>query len=246
MASTYLDLTNELLRRLLEGQLTASTFASARATQATAKDCIRAAVNEIYAREKEWPFNYVAGSQLLTVGTEEYALPADCDNVDWESFRIQKDDTLNVKTIPLHLISRDMWYKRYRPVDEDSGTDGVSVPSYVFDSVYGATRAFGVTPSPNEAYTVAFDYFKDPAQLSLWDDTVTIPVRYNYVILNHALVHFYMFKDNVDQARVWTETAKESLSVMRHALIAKKDDIKDTRTNYGGNLWRSTLGGNNG
>lgn len=236
--STYLELTNELLRRLLETELTSTEFPSARSTQATAKDCIRASVAEISAAEREWPYNYTTGTEVLVAGTLEYDFPTNYKMADWESFYIEKDDTLGVSTTVLQQMSRDNWFKRHRVSDLDAGASGSSVPRFVFDSNIGGVKSFGVTPVPDAAYTLKYEYYKKDVELSLYDDEVSIPKEFNYVIINGALKHFYMFKDNTEQAGIWTNEFNRTLNQMRHMLIPKKDDMLDTRVNYGGMSWR--------
>jgi hypothetical protein len=245
--STYLELTNELLRRTLDTELTASNFASATSTQATAKDLIKIAVDEIFASEEYWPFAYMTGEQLLSVGVEQYALPSSTglanNAVDWKSFRIEKDDTLGINTTPLELISHDEWKMFLRQYDEDSEADGRGVPKYVFvtnGAIASDNGSFGISPSPNEAYTVLFDYYVTNPDLSAYDDEVLIPSRFNFVIINFALKHFNMFKDNSEQATFWTSEAKKSLKSMRDNLLPRQDAMRSTVVNFGGNEWRST------
>ncbi len=248
--STYLELTNLLLRRTLDTELTQSNFASATSTQATAKDCIKAAVQEIYSEETEWPFRYRSGSQLLTAGNTEYSLPVTSNNetsaVDWDSFRIEKDNTLGVNTTPLKLISHDEWTQFYRDKDEDAGNDGLGVPKFIF-LTQGSTAndylSFGVTPSPNEAYTVIFDYNAIYPEFTNYDDNVGIPSRFDYVIINYALKHFNMFKDNTEQAAFWTSEARKSLAVMQSILMPRKDSMRSTVINFGGDLRRGAFFG---
>ena len=56
MATSYLDLTNELLRELNEVVLTASNFASAVGVQAHVKDALNKAYFDIINQEPQWPF----------------------------------------------------------------------------------------------------------------------------------------------------------------------------------------------
>lgn len=241
--STYLELTNELLRKLNEVEITSSTFPSLTGIQAAAKDSIRYSISEIMDAENEWSFNWVTGSQLLTQGQNEYTLPTDCDNADWESFRIRKDDVLNVNTTPLKLISKDYWYQNLRAADEDAGSDGVRMPDSVFMSNYGAVKSFGVTPSPERAYTVEFEYYLINAELNLYSDTVRIPDRYKFVIMSGALKHFNLFKDNVEQGAFWQKEFERNISGMRKSLAPRKDDLRDTRINFGGPTWMSVYRG---
>lgn len=54
MAVTYLQLTNELLRRLNEVVMDATDFATARNIQALAKDAVNSAIREILHSAQEW------------------------------------------------------------------------------------------------------------------------------------------------------------------------------------------------
>ena len=54
--STFINLTNELLRRLNEVQIDESSFASAKNVQALAKDAINSAIRQTLQDAQEWPF----------------------------------------------------------------------------------------------------------------------------------------------------------------------------------------------
>jgi len=62
MATTFLQLTNELLRELNEVALTSSTFANAIGVQQHAKDLINRAYLDIVTEEAKWPFLATAES----------------------------------------------------------------------------------------------------------------------------------------------------------------------------------------
>ena len=62
MATSYLDLTNELLRELNEVTLTTATFAGAVGVQQHVKDSLNRAYFDIINQEPQWPFLSVAES----------------------------------------------------------------------------------------------------------------------------------------------------------------------------------------
>lgn len=196
-STTFLALTNKLLRRLNEVELTQSDFPSARGVQAFAKDAINAAVAKISNQNFEWPFNATSTTQLLTVGTNTYSFPSNLKYADWNSFHVVKDDTLGTNTTHLKLISKDVWEDFYKDTDLNATTDGVNVPLFVFK---GNTYGFGVTPSPNLAYTIRYDYHMTFTSLDLYSDVSTIPPNFDEVIIQAGLYHFYMFRDNTEQA----------------------------------------------
>lgn len=228
MPTQFLDLTNKLLRRLNEVTIDQSDFMSARGVQAMAKDAINAAVQQISQYEPQWPFTAMSGTQILTAGTEEYDWPTDLKMVNWRSFFIQKDDTIGNGGTPLLFISRDLWYKKFKVSDQQVGTDGRSIPQYVFEKHgYG----FGVTPSPNEAYTVEFDYYKIQPVLSAYSDLSLIPTSFDEVIIQGSLYHFYMFRDNSQQAQQAEDRFKANLQHMRTVLINKENRIRSGQLN---------------
>lgn len=215
MSSTYLDLTNRVLRRLNQVELTASDFASARGIHAMAKDAVLDTVRKINSQKFEWPFNFAAGSQVLNISQERYTFPTDLRAIDWQSFFITKDDTLGVGTKRLQLISKDEWMKYFREIDVDSDV-GIGVPAYVF---HASNDAFGVTPSPDAAYTVTFNYFINTITLSAYGDTCTIPTEYDYVIVDGALNYMYMFLDNDSRAKSAEVDFNRGLQYMTQILI---------------------------
>ena len=223
MPTTYLDLTNKLLRRLNEVTIPQADFASARNVQAVAKDAIIASIERINQAEREWPFNAELGSQLLVVGQNEYDFPADLRSIKWDSFHIEKDDDLGVSYKNLHFVSRDYWDDYWKDKDYDSIPDGLDVPNMVFEKHgYG----FGVSPNPNEAYTVKFEYFAHSPTLSAYSDVSTIPTVFDEVIIQGGIYHFYMFRGNVEQASMSEDRFKRELREMRTNLIDKDDRIR--------------------
>jgi hypothetical protein len=88
--ATYLDITNELLRRLNEVVIDQSDFATVRNVQALAKDSVNSSVRKIIQSAQEWPFTLTTYEQTLTAGTGTYDFPADMSSVDWESFYIKQ------------------------------------------------------------------------------------------------------------------------------------------------------------
>jgi hypothetical protein len=233
MGSTYLELTNRVLRRINEVELDASSFTDCRGVHAAAKDAVLDTIRDINSQKFEWPFNAAAGTQLLTVGQELYTWPTDLRMVDWESFYIEKDDTLGCPTSRLEQISKDEWYKYLRSDDFDSTTLGRDRPRFIFEFDNGG---FGVSPSPNQAFTVKFRYWLKTIEMDVHTDETTIPEEYNQVITDGAINLLYMFLDNDERANVALSSYKRGLDYMSYILIPKDNYAYDRVNN------RSTLG----
>jgi hypothetical protein len=88
MATTYLTLTNRVLRELNETELTSSTFSSSRGIQTAVKDFVNKGIHDIYNETGEIPLLYTRTTQNLTTGDKEYDFPADFRKIDRDSFTI--------------------------------------------------------------------------------------------------------------------------------------------------------------
>lgn len=226
MGTTYLELTNRVLRRLNEVEIAQANFGNVLGVQAAAKDAVLDAVRKINSQKFEWPFNYAEGSQLLTVGQEEYSWPADLRVADWSSFYIERSTPLSINTKRLKPITKDEWYEKFRSDDLDSTTTGLRIPDYAFETFSGG---FGVTPSPERAYTVKFRYWIKTITLSAYSDTCTIPTEYDDVITDGAMYNMYMFMDNDERSAKVERDFKEGLNYMTYLLIPKDIQFRDTR-----------------
>jgi len=229
MPSTYLDLCNTVLRRLNEVEIAASEFDTVRGVQALAKDSVKTAVSKINQAEFEWPFNAAEHTQLLVQGQEEYVWPEFLKVADWNSFQIQKNTGLNTGFKTLKLIDRDEWYARHRDGDYDSGNQGRGVPDYVFAS-HG--NGFGVSPSPDAAYSVRFRYYLNYADLAAFNDQTRIPTSFDSVVVDGALYHMYMFKDNTEAAQAAFMSFENGIKDLQTLYINNFEYVRDTRVNF--------------
>lgn len=229
MPSTFLALTNMLLRRLNEVEIQEADFTGVRGVQALAKDAVRASIARINSAEFEWPFNAAEHSQTLTPGTEEYSWPSYFKTVEWNSFQLQGSTSLGVGTKKLKFVERDFWYDKLRSKDADAGATGISYPEYVFPS-HG--NGYGVSPSPDKSYTVTFRYFLTYADLQAAGDETRVPTIYDHVITEGGLYHMYMFRDNPEQANIAMAQFMQGIKEMQTVLINKYESIRDTRVRF--------------
>jgi hypothetical protein len=219
---TYLTLTNKLLRRLNEVEISQSDFPSVRGVQLVAKDAINASVQKIVQSEIKWPFNAQHKVQVLTVGTNTYPnWPTDLVLVEWDSFTMAPDINLGVYGHPLEFVSRD-WYLKYRKSEDDNHTvDGADQPYAVYEN---PPSGYGITPVPNQAFTISYDYWAGHTALVNYDDVSNIPDNYEETIIQGGLYH--MFRDNTTQADAASTQLKDQIQHMRTALINKEDRIR--------------------
>jgi hypothetical protein len=229
MPSTYISLCNQVLRRLNEVEVAEGAFDSVTGVQALVKDAVKAAVAKINQAEFEWPFNAAEETDTLVVGQEEYSWPSFYKIADWNSFQIQEDTALGVSYTTLKYIERDEWYKNHRDNDYSSGTDGISVPRFVFPS-HG--NGYGVSPSPDKAYTLKFRYYQNYSDISAADDVTRIPDSYDTVLVDGALYHLYMFKDNLESSQASFMAFEKGIKDLQTLYINNYEYIRDTRVKY--------------
>lgn len=229
MASTYINLCNMVLRRINEVEIAQADFGTVRGVQALVKDAVRAAIAKINQAEFEWPFNASEHTQVLTAGRTEYDWPDYFKIADFNSFQIQKDAALGVSYKTLSPIERDEWYKNSRDDDYEAGSAGRGVPDFVFPS-HGT--GFGVTPSPDQAYSVRFRYYLNYADITAATDVTRIPESFDTVIVDGALYHLYMFKDNLDAANAAFIAFESGLKDLQTLYINSYEYVRDTRIKF--------------
>ena len=105
MAYNYLELVNQINRRLNEVELTSSNFASSVGFYAHAKDAVNSSIRYINQTEYNWPFNHVTQEDVVTANTVRYGNPDDAKIIDANTFRIKEDATLGNDTRKLRILS---------------------------------------------------------------------------------------------------------------------------------------------
>lgn len=229
MPSTYISLCNQVLRRLNEVEISQSDFANVRGIQALVKDSVKAAVAKINQAEFEWPFNAAEHTQTLVAGQNEYTWPDFFKVSDWNSFQLQKNVSLDVDYTTLTYMDRDEWYSKHRDEDYKAGTAGKAQPTHVFP---GHGNGFGVTPSPDKAYSVRFRYYLNYSDITDFDDVTRIPSSFDTVIVDGALYHLYMFKDNLEAAQAAFIAFERGIKDLQTLYINNYEYIRDTRKRY--------------
>lgn len=226
MPTTYIDLCNQVLRRLNEVEIVAGDFPTARGVHALVKDAVQSAIARLNQAEYSWPFNAAEHSQVLTAGQTEYTWPTNYKIADWNSFQIQKNDSLGVSYKTLTSIERDEWYSRYRDADYEAGSQGRGIPDFVFPS-HG--NGFGVSPAPNANYTIRFRYYQNFNELTNHDDVSRIPTAFDTVLVDGAMYFLYMFKDNIQAAQAAYVAFETGLKNLQSIYINNYTSVRDTR-----------------
>jgi len=229
MPTTYINLCNLVLRRLNEVEIDESAFSSARGVQGLAKDAVKNSIAKINQSEYSWNFNYSNNTQVLSAGQEEYAWTADHKIADWNSFQLLENSSLGSTFTKLSFITTDQWMEGHRDQDATAGSSGRGLPVYVFPSGSG----WGVTPSPDKAYSINYRYYKSHTDLTLYSDQSRIPSQFDNIIVDGAMFNMYMFKDNPQSAQLVGAMFEQGIKHMQSQLINQYDSIRDRRIYQG-------------
>ena len=215
MAYNYLELVNQVNRRLNEVELASSNFPTATGFYAQVKDAINASIRDINQHEFNWPFNHVEQEDTVSANVTRYSFPQDAKLVNFDSFRIKADTTLGNATIKLGNIAYEEYLQKY--VDQEYNT-GIrkGVPQRV---AQGPALEYLLTPQPDKAYTVVYEYYRFPVDLILFDDVPVIPERFNYA---------YLFRGNSQDAMVAKQKFDEGIKNMRIVLINRTYYLRST------------------
>ena len=217
MAYNFLGLVNEVNRRLNEVELTEANFATATGFYATTKDAVNSAIRHINHEEFGWPFNHVEQEDILTPGTVRYAMPSNSKFIDHNTFRIKRDDDLNVET--RYLKKRQYYeYLDDGAIDYEYNTDSglLAVPQY---AVIAPSREYIIYPSPDKAYTLVYEYYRNPVDLELFDDVPTVPQEFKHIIVDGAMYNAYQFRGDNQSAQISQAKFMEGIKYMRTLYI---------------------------
>ncbi|MDB4301070.1 hypothetical protein N9926_01175 [Flavobacteriaceae bacterium] len=230
MSTTYITLCNDLLRRLNEVAFVTSGdgFDTAKNVQAIAKDAINNAIREILQDGHQFPFLKTTATQTLTAGTGTYDFPADTASVDWDTFYLQALSSANNSARALSVVPFEQYVRLYKSIEENSGTSARTAPNIIYQT---AEEKFGITPIPDAAYIVEYVYYKFPSDLILFSDTMIIPDRFKYIIIDGAMTYMMRFRSNEQSAQIHQQKFKEGVKSMRRLLLDDPLSVRSTVVN---------------
>lgn len=216
LMSTYLSLTNELLRRMGEVVVDVTDFDGARNIQALAKTAINSSVREILHTAQEWPFLLSTESQTLTAGTGTYSFPPNTSSVNWESFYLKQHPTAGNNPGRLKVITYVDYLNNYRPRDDSNGESGRGAPTVVYQT---NDLKFGVSPLPSVDFVIEYQYFSYPDDMVTSTDSCIIPSRFDNIVIDGAMFYMLMYRSNEQGANIYREKFDLGIRSMRRLLM---------------------------
>jgi hypothetical protein len=118
---------------------------------------------------------------------------------------------------PLDLMSLDTYRKTRKHNDLNNiVSTSYEKPTHV---VRLSDNDYLITGKPDRTYLIKYDYFAALTLLSAATDAPTIPVRYEQVIIDRALMYANDFRDNLEQSQLMEKRSTDGVNDMRRNLI---------------------------
>ena len=295
MALTFLILTNSVITRMNEVELTSANFTGSRGVQTQCKAAVNESIRYINQREFGYSFNHATNSSALVAGQSRYTIPANTKSIDYSTARIKKDEDLNASGNSLTTLNYNEYIQNGFADQEDdvvattldgshsnsvttltlvsttgldtSGTVHIESEQVTYTAISGnditgctrgansttaAVHASGVAvtqfidggvprsivrtpdnnyllhPYPDKAYTLAFDFFTFPDDLSAHGDITTIPDRFKPVITDGASAFVYQYRGETQQYQLNFERFEQGIKNMQSLLINKFEYVRST------------------
>jgi hypothetical protein len=234
MAYTYLDITNEVITRFNEVVLTESGFATSRGFQTQCKNAVNDAISYINTREYNWPFNHTDKTDVLVADTVRYSIPSNAKHVDYDTFRLVKDDSLQCSGGALRLLDYKEYIDKY--ITQEGDTTGGGIPTHVFRT---PDNNYGLYPYPDKAYSLAYEYFTYTSPLTANTDVPSIPEQYRQVIVDGATSYGFQYRGEVTQYQLNFSRFEDGIKSMQSLLANRADYLRSTVVSGGYNRLRT-------
>ena len=223
MAYDFLGLTNEVLARMNEVVLTATNFTAARGYQIQCQNAVNDAINYINQREFGWPFSHSTQTETLVASQTRYTVPTVTQHVDYETFRISKDNTLGVDATTLRVLDYKEYVDKYIGQETSSGVGGV--PNFVFRT---PDNNYGLYPYPDKAYVLKYEFYSRPTALAAATDVPTVPEQFRQVIADGATAYAYQYRGEAQQYGLNFTRFEEGIKHMQSILLNRTDYVRST------------------
>jgi|TARA_B100000035_G_scaffold205529_1_gene175752 hypothetical protein len=223
MAYDFLGLTNEVLARMNEVVLTATNFTAARGYQIQCQNAVNDAINYINQREFGWPFSHATQTETLVASQTRYTVPTGTQHVDYETFRISKDNTLGVDATTLRVLDYKEYVDKYIGQETSSGVGGV--PNFVFRT---PDNNYGLYPYPDKAYVLKYEYYSRPTALAAATDVPAVPEQFRQVIADGATAYAYQYRGEAQQYGLNFTRFEEGIKHMQSILLNRTDYVRST------------------
>ena len=106
--------------------------------------------------------------------------------------------------------------------------DNGGVPKFI---VRTPDNNYLLYPFPDKQYTIGFDYFTLPTDLSATTDAPSLPEQFRTIIVEGAMYTAYMFRGETQEATIMKDNFEEGIKNMRTLYINRYDYVSSTLIN---------------
>jgi len=234
MAYNYLELVNDLNRRVNETELATSNFPTATGFYNTAKDAINSSIRLLNQEAFQWPFNFAEQEDTLTAGTLRYSIPANAKTIDYNTFRIKRNATFGNETVLLKTLDYEEYLGKY--VDDEYNTTDTGIRALPRFIVRAPGDQYIVYPSPDKAYDLVYEYYSLPVDLILHSDVPSAPEAYRHILVDGAMYYVQIFRNDNESANMSLMKFQEGIKNMRSIYINRYEYVRDTRVSGRGSF----------
>ena len=203
--------------------LTATNFTAARGYQIQCQNAVNDAINYINQREYGWPFSHATQTETLVASQTRYTVPTGTQHVDYETFRISKDNTLGVDATTLRVLDYKEYVDKYIGQETSTGVGGV--PNFVFRT---PDNNYGLYPYPDKAYVLKYEYYSRPTALAAATDVPAVPEQFRQVIADGATAYAYQYRGEAQQYGLNFTRFEEGIKHMQSILLNRTDYVRST------------------
>lgn len=229
MAYNYLELVNDLNRRVNETELDSSNFIGATGYYNTAKDAINSSIRLLNQETFQWPFNFIEHEEDLTPGTMRYDNPYNSKTIDFNTFRVKRDDTLGNTTTILKKMDYEEYLSKHVDDEYNTSTSVRAIPTHV---IKAPGNQYIVYPSPDKEYEIVFEMYTLPVDLILYSDVPSVPEAYRHIIIDGAMYYVQIFRNDNQSAQMSLGKFNEGVKNMRSIWINRFEYVYDNRVHY--------------
>ena len=229
MAYDFLGLVNDVNSRLNEVTLDSTNFSTATGYYNVAKDSVNAAIRHINQEEFEWPWNHVQSDLVLAAGSMKYFYPSDAKTINMNSFRIKRDNSLNVGTEKLKSLVYEEWLEKYADDEFNTDTSIRGVPRLIIRT---PSRELICHPVPDKAYTIVYEYYSMGYDLENALDVPSLPEQYRFAIVDGAMYYAFQFRGDTQAADVALRKFEDQIKNLRTININRTPYLRDRRVSF--------------
>ena len=134
------------------------------------------------------------------------------------SFRIKRDNSLNVGTEKLKSLVYEEWLEKYADDEFNTDTSIRGVPRLIIRT---PSRELICHPVPDKAYTIVYEYYSMGYDLENALDVPSLPEQYRFAIVDGAMYYAFQFRGDTQAADVALRKFEDQIKNLRIIIIVR-------------------------